>query len=58
MRHHGEMARQQCAHQDCNMLAAFGTRTKPAWCDQHITEILARGGLDVVPTDVVYAVDG
>ena len=40
------------------MLAAFGTRTKPAWCDQHITEILARGGLDVVPTDVVYAVDG
>ena len=27
-------------------MAAYGTRTKPAWCDQHITAILDNGGLE------------
>lgn len=40
------MATQQCAEPGCETLAAYGTRTKPAWCDEHITAILKRGGLE------------
>jgi len=29
----------------CDDAAAFPTRTRPAWCDVHITQILADGGL-------------
>ncbi len=36
----------QCAWAGCETLAAYGTRTKPAWCDQHITAILNQGGLE------------
>jgi hypothetical protein len=37
---------QECSEPGCSCPAAFKTRTKPAWCDQHITEILRRGGLE------------
>lgn len=40
------MSIQQCAEPGCVALAAYGTRTKPAWCDVHITAILVRGGLE------------
>lgn len=36
----------QCAWVGCEVLAAYGTRTKPAWCDKHITAILRQGGLE------------
>ena len=35
-----------CAHRGCERPAAFKTRTNPAWCDEHITEILKIGGLE------------
>lgn len=38
-----------CAAAGCKSEAAFRSRTRPAWCDEHITEILLRGGL--VPID-------
>ncbi len=37
---------QPCSVTECDALAAFTTRTKPAWCDQHITETLALGGIE------------
>ncbi|GAB2472264.1 zinc-ribbon domain-containing protein [Xylanimonas ulmi] len=40
------MAVKQCSWDGCDSFAAYGTRTKPAWCDEHITEILRRGGLE------------
>lgn len=36
---------QECSAQGCANLAAFKTRSKPTWCDQHITEILRAGNL-------------
>lgn len=35
-----------CAAEGCQSPAAFRTRTRPAWCDRHIDEILAQGGLE------------
>ena len=43
---HVTTAPQECSEPECSSAAAFKTRTKPAWCDQHITEILRRGGLE------------
>lgn len=40
------MAVKECAREGCGALAAYGTRTKPAWCDEHITAILREGGLE------------
>jgi len=40
------MAVNQCAWEDCEALAAYGTLTKPAWCDEHISELLRQGGLE------------
>lgn len=34
-----------CAVEGCGSPAAFTTRTRPAWCDSHITAILKKGGL-------------
>jgi len=36
----------QCSEPDCFAAAAYRTRTRPAWCDAHITEILRVGGLE------------
>ena len=36
---------QTCAADDCTNIAAFKTRTKPTWCEQHIVEQQRRGGL-------------
>lgn len=35
-----------CAVDGCELPAAFRTRTKPAWCNRHIDEILTEGGLE------------
>ena len=43
--HNGGMAVKQCSWDGCTAMAAYGTRTKPAWCDEHITAILRQGGL-------------
>jgi ssDNA-binding Zn-finger/Zn-ribbon topoisomerase 1 len=40
------MAIKQCVWEGCEALAAYSTRTKPAWCDEHITEQLRQGGLE------------
>lgn len=40
------MAVKQCAREGCDALAVYGTRTKPAWCDEHITSLLGEGGLE------------
>lgn len=40
------MAVKQCSWDGCESLAAYGTRTKPAWCDEHITALLRLGGLE------------
>ena len=40
------MAVKECAWEGCRELAAYGTRSKPAWCDEHITAILREGGLE------------
>ncbi|MBE1876106.1 zinc-ribbon domain-containing protein [Myceligenerans pegani] len=37
-----------CAEPGCPTPAAFTTRTKPAWCNEHIIAILAVGGLEPV----------
>src|SRR4051794_40512161 len=37
---------QTCSAAGCARQSAFCTRTKPAWCDEHITSILRRGGLE------------
>ncbi|UFS97090.1 zinc-ribbon domain-containing protein [Nocardia huaxiensis] len=34
-----------CAAEGCEIEAAYKSRTRPAWCDQHITAILLQGGL-------------
>lgn len=34
-----------CSEAVCERPAAFKTKTRPAWCDEHITAILAAGGL-------------
>src|SRR5258707_2810685 len=34
-----------CAAKGCDNSAAFSTRTRPAWCDDHITQLLTEGGL-------------
>ncbi|CUR54380.1 zinc-ribbon domain-containing protein [Nocardioides sp.] len=36
---------QACSEPGCLNPAAYRTRTKPTWCDGHITSILHRGGL-------------
>ncbi len=40
------MAVKECAWDGCGALAAYGTRSKPAWCDEHITELLRQGQLE------------
>lgn len=37
---------QTCAADGCDDPAAFRTRTKPAWCDAHVTAQLAAGSLE------------
>lgn len=37
-----------CSAEGCTKYAAYSTRTRPAWCDDHITAILAKGGLEPV----------
>ncbi|MGV9267576.1 zinc-ribbon domain-containing protein [Kitasatospora sp. NPDC003701] len=37
---------QLCADPGCSLPAAFRTRSRDAWCDSHITEILRSGGLE------------
>jgi DNA polymerase-3 subunit epsilon len=37
---------QACSAPGCPEVAAFKTRTKPTWCDHHITEILRQGGIE------------
>lgn len=36
---------QPCSIPECPNIAAFKTRSKPTWCDGHITEILRQGGI-------------
>lgn len=36
---------QCCSAEGCNNTAAFKTRSKPTWCDDHINHILHTGGL-------------
>lgn len=40
------MAVQQCDWEGCHAQSAYRTRTKPAWCDKHITEVLRQGGIE------------
>jgi hypothetical protein len=40
------VVQQECSEPGCSQPAGFRTRSKPAWCDQHIAEILRRGGLE------------
>lgn len=35
-----------CSEVGCGRPAAFRTRTKPTWCDEHISTILRTGGLE------------
>ena len=37
---------QACSAPGCDNVAAFKTRTKPTWCDDHITGALQTGGLE------------
>jgi DNA polymerase-3 subunit epsilon len=39
---------QACSVEDCGATAAFKTRSKPAYCDDHITGILRAGGLEAL----------
>ena len=39
---------QVCSVDDCANLAAFKTRSKPTYCDDHISVILRRGGLEAL----------
>jgi hypothetical protein len=36
---------QPCSVDGCRRVAAFRTRSKPTWCDDHIAEIHRRGGI-------------
>lgn len=40
------MALPQCSSPGCRNDAAFRANSRPAWCDAHITDILAEGGLE------------
>ena len=40
------MATRTCSIVGCEQPGAFRTTTKPTWCDDHIDEILRRGGLE------------
>ncbi|WP_395293165.1 zinc-ribbon domain-containing protein [Kitasatospora hibisci] len=42
----GGKAVQLCSEPECSRPAAFRTRSRPTWCDDHITEILREGGLE------------
>jgi DNA polymerase-3 subunit epsilon len=37
--------KQACSTANCTNMAAFQTRTKPAWCTMHIIELQCQGGL-------------
>ncbi|MEU5156080.1 zinc-ribbon domain-containing protein [Glycomyces sp. NPDC021274] len=37
---------QECSELLCTNPTAFRTRSRPAWCDAHITQILRRGGVE------------
>jgi DNA polymerase III epsilon subunit-like protein len=39
---------QVCSVDDCENIAAFKTRSKPTYCDDHITAILRSAGLDAL----------
>ncbi|CAG7845404.1 hypothetical protein USB125703_01668 [Pseudoclavibacter triregionum] len=39
------MEPKMCAADGCDEVAAFPTRTRRAWCNRHIDELLAEGGL-------------
>lgn len=39
---------QACSIDNCTNTAAFKTRTKPTWCEQHIIEQQRRGGLSAL----------
>ncbi|HET7386190.1 MAG TPA: exonuclease domain-containing protein [Nocardioidaceae bacterium] len=41
---------QFCSVDGCSNNAAFKTRSKPTYCDAHITVILSRGGLEALET--------
>ena len=41
----GIVTEQTCSAADCDRPAKFKTRTKSTWCDEHLTAILAVGGL-------------
>lgn len=36
---------QQCSIERCTSVAAFRTRSKPTWCEEHIAELQRRGGI-------------
>lgn len=36
---------QQCSVEGCTSVAAFRTRSKPTWCEEHIGELQRRGGI-------------
>lgn len=36
---------QECSVVGCTAIAAFRTRSKPTWCDEHIIELQQRGGI-------------
>jgi hypothetical protein len=38
---------QVCANAGCSQPSAYRTRSRDAWCDDHITDILHTGGLTV-----------
>ncbi|MFC7458046.1 zinc-ribbon domain-containing protein [Brachybacterium sp. GCM10030267] len=44
------MTTQTCHTEGCEIEAAFGTRTKPTWCETHIAEMFAERGLDLLET--------
>lgn len=37
---------QECSEPSCTNPAAFRTRSRPSWCDAHITQLLRRGGVE------------
>jgi hypothetical protein len=37
---------QRCSEAGCERTAAFKTRSRPTWCDEHLTAMLAAGGLE------------
>jgi hypothetical protein len=42
----GRVVVQECAWPGCSAQAAYNTRSRPAWCDEHVTTILHEGGLE------------